>query len=437
MTSTRFTPFQGNVIWKVAAILVLALLLLIPTSMIKGIISEREALQGQTIEEISNKWAKSQELKAIMISIPIEITYTDEDHEQIKEDFIHFLPDQLLISGNIDPKTLSRGIYQAVVYQSDLLIKGKINIPEIPLEDNITKVHYQKAFATIGISDLRGIKENIAFQWNGEKLEESPGTRSETNINSGVTIPLPLTTSGNYDFEYQLHLQGSKEMNFVPLGKITEVKINSPWQDPAFDGHFLPEHREILQEGFNAEWKILQHNRNFPQQWRGTNQIKRWQSAVFGVKLLSPMDDYRKAMRSAKYAILTIGLTFLVFFLVEILNDRRIHPLQYILVGLALCLFYILLVAISEHSNFNLAYLISSTTVVGMIGGYSASVLGDRKLSFLLLISLATTYAFLFTTLQLTDYALLMGSIGLALILAATMYFTRKIDWYQVNVQTN
>ena len=182
---------------------------------------------------------------------------------------------------------------------------------------------------------------------------------------------------------------------------------------------------------------MLQLNRNFPQSWIDTGEAEKLQNAAFGVDLILPLDDYQKSMRSAKYAIMTIVLTFLIFFLVEILNGRKIHPFQYTLVGLALSLFYILLISISEHTNFNLAYAISTCAIVGMISLYSMSVFKMPKLSMLLVATLIGIYGFLFVTLQLADYALLMGSIGLTIILAITMYFTRNINWYKLNIATS
>ena len=160
------------------------------------------------------------------------------------------------------------------------------------------------------------------------------------------------------------------------------------------------------------------------------------QESSFGVDLIKPIDDYQKSLRSAKYAAMAIALTFLIFFLVEILNKKKIHPFQYALVGLALCLFYILLVSISEHSNFNIAYGISSVGIVVMISLYSLSVFKKLNLSLILISTLCGIYGFLFVTLQLADYALLMGSIGLLLILGLTMYFTRNINWYKLNMET-
>ena len=226
-------------------------------------------------------------------------------------------------------------------------------------------------------------------------------------------------------------------MSFVPLGNVTEVEIESNWPSPSFNGNFLPDFREVTDDGFSAKWKILQLNRNFPQSWIGRNQSEKMDEASFGVDLILPLDDYRKSMRSAKYAVMTITLTFLIFFLVEILNKKKIHPFQYALVGLALCLFYVLLISISEHSNFNVAYGISTFGIVAMISLYSLSAFKMKKLTVLLVATLSGIYGFLFVTLQLADYALLMGSVGLTLILGATMYFTRNINWYNLNIETD
>ncbi|PIQ29731.1 MAG: hypothetical protein COW63_11560 [Bacteroidetes bacterium CG18_big_fil_WC_8_21_14_2_50_41_14] len=181
---------------------------------------------------------------------------------------------------------------------------------------------------------------------------------------------------------------------------------------------------------------MLQLNRNIPQSWVYGDQRENLNNAAFGVDLILPLDDYQKSMRSAKYSVLTIALTFLIFFLVEILNRRKIHPFQYTLVGLALILFYVLLISISEHTNFNVAYFISTVAIVSMVSLYSMSIFKLRKFTMILTTILAAIYGFLFVTLQLEDYALLMGSIGLTIILGATMYFTRKINWYQLNFES-
>lgn len=256
-------------------------------------------------------------------------------------------------------------------------------------------------------------------------------------------------------FAFNLDLNGSSSLGFLPMGKVTEVSINAPWTTPSFTGAFLPDTREVNEAGFSARWKVLHLNRNFPQAWkgnqyyfslselastedmlmppalRGGSEIKPGQqNFAFGVNLLMPVDQYRKSMRSVKYAIMFISLTFLTFFFVEILNRKRIHPIQYLLVGLALCIFFALLLAISEHTAFNLAYILSALAVTALIGIYVSAVFKSRKLTAMLSLLLVLMYGFIFTLLQLEDYALLIGSIVLFIILAVVMYISRRIDWY-------
>ena len=244
-----------------------------------------------------------------------------------------------------------------------------------------------------------------------------------------------LFRSINYSFN--LDLQGSHNLSFMPVGSNTNITLESSWSSPSFNGNFIPDARDVSEQGFTANWEVLQLNRNFPQYWTGEGQAYNLAGSVFGIDFILPMDDYQKSMRSAKYAVMTVVLTFLIFFLVEILTKRKIHPFQYTLVGLSLSLFYVLLISLSEHSNFNTAYLISALAVILMISLYSISVFNSKKHSFLLVAVLTGIYGFLFVTLQLTDYALLMGSIGLMLILATTMYFTRNINWYNINKGSN
>ena len=289
------------------------------------------------------------------------------------------------------------------------------------------------------MSDLRGIKENVEIKWGNQSLKVEPGTRIPNTVESGVTVPLPdieALTGQDQDFQFQLHIQGSQNLSFIPLGKTTNAHLNSVWPSPGFDGSFLPDSREVTSEGFTADWKVLELNRNFPQTWLGVYSSLVFEQSAFGVSLIKTVDDYRKSERSVKYALLTIALTFLVFFLVEILNKRRIHPFQYALVGLALSIFYILLVSVSEHSNFDIAYTVSFVAIILMVGLYARRLFNSLKLSSLLSFCLTGIYGFIFITLQLEDYALLMGSIGLAVILALTMYLTRNIDWYNLKLNT-
>jgi len=413
------------------------LLLLIPASMIMSIITEREQMNELAITEVSSKWANSQEIIGPVLTIPVVYEYKNDERIIETTKYWHLLPENLKIEGSVEPQNLKRGIYEVVVYQSNLSVSGDFRVAQSPDPTDLKEIKYHQSFLTIGISDLRGIKNSIELQWDEENLNVKPGSRISEIVYSGITVDVPdlqEKLDRNIEFQFSLDLQGSRNLSFTPVGNQTEVQLTSPWPSPSFNGNFLPDSREVGQGGFKATWSVLQLNRNFPQWWIGDSNAVKMKESAFGVDLILPLDDYQKSFRSAKYAVMTIALTFLVFFLVEILNRKKIHPFQYTLVGLALCLFYTLLVSISEHSNFNLAYGISTLGIVAMISLYSLSIFKARKLTLLLVVILGGIYGFLFVTLQLADYALLMGSIGLALILGATMYFTRNINWYQLSI---
>jgi inner membrane protein len=404
--------------------------------MIKSIISEREELSNSAMIEVSEKWGSSQQFNGPILTIPVIYESIKDDQIEHITEYFHILPEELHINGLIEPETLKRGIYEVIVYNSELSINGKFDTDKKIVHSNLVKVLYDQAFLTFGISDLRGIKNRIFLLWNNEKLNVEPGSKLPEIIKSGITVYLPAISDNadtKIDFNFELNLQGSQNISFIPLGSLTNVNIKSSWNSPSFNGNFLPDHREVANDGFKASWKVLQLNRNYPQSWLGPKHSDSIEESGFGMDFILPIDDYQKSMRSAKYAVMTIALTFLIFFLVEILNKRKIHPFQYALVGLALSLFYILLVSISEHTNFDLAYLISSFAILTMISLYSLSVFKAIKLSLILVFTLTVIYGFLFVTLQLADYALLLGSIGLTLILGATMYYTRKINWYKLN----
>ncbi|AGA77703.1 cell envelope integrity protein CreD [Echinicola vietnamensis] len=428
---------SNSVSLKLLVITILVLLLLIPSSMIMDLISEREALNEQTKAEVSSKWANSQQVNGPVLTVPLLYEYHDK--EEIREEikYLYLLPEQLQVDGKITPETLRRGIYEVVVYTSHLVFAGDFQLQENFSRNNLKEIQYDKAFLTIGISDLRGIKEELVVNWGGEQLQVKPGSKIPALIHQGISVDLPhldLMKGKKIPFSFALNLQGSRSMSFVPVGGTTEIQLTSPWSSPSFSGNFLPDQREVTNVGFTANWKVLQLNRNFPQFWVDESQGGNLQAAAFGVDLLFPVDNYQKSMRSAKYAVMTIVVTFLVFFLVEVLNKRKIHPFQYALVGLGLCLFYVLLVSITEHSDFNTAYAMATLGIVSMIVLYSLTVFKKKMLSLLLLAALAGAFGFLYVTLQLTDYALLMGSIGLTVMLAMTMYFTRNIDWYQLSI---
>jgi len=430
---------KNNLLLKTGLIVLIALLLLIPAVMIENMIYERENTQKEAVIEVSSKWSTQQTLTGPVLSIPYyhyikqySIKDSSEKIVQIK-DYMHFLPDVLTIEGTLIPEKRYRGIYEVVVYNSTIHFSGSFNTIDFKSYDIPEKdILFDKAFVSIGINDLRGIEKQVALNWNKETVFFNPGTVTNDFISSGINAETPIESNNPraYEFSLDLNLKGSQLLHFVPVGKVTDLYLSSAWSNPSFNGAFLPDSRNVDENGFEAHWNILHLNRNFPQSWLGNSYSV--QEAAFGVDLLLPVDNYQKATRTIKYAILFIALTFMVFFFVEILNKRFIHPIQYILVGFALIIFFSLLLAISEHIKFNLAYIISALATLVLVTGYVKAILKSNKLTLLISGILIILYTFIFVIIQLQDYALLIGSIGLFIILGLVMYFSRKIDWYTV-----
>ncbi|HCQ29016.1 MAG TPA: cell envelope integrity protein CreD, partial [Flavobacteriales bacterium] len=343
----------------------------------------------------------------------------------------HLLPEELYYSSDIFPETRHRGIFDVMVYKSDNIISGSFPKLDSSLIGNGNiEILWNKASINFGLSDLRGIQEEVYINWNNKKIPFNPGVSNENVFKSGIHIPILFNPGKNNDFSINLALNGSQQIDFLPLGKTTTIDLKSSWSSPKFVGAFIPDSYEI-KDGFTAHYKQLHLNRNFPQYWSDSNH-NIYDSAM-GVELITPNDNYNKAIRSAKYAEMFIAFTFLVFFFFEVKNKKRIHPIQYILVGLALIINYTLLVSISEHISFNWAYIISAVATIALIGWYVHVILVKKQLTWLLIAILTMLYGFIFVILQLEDWALLAGSIGLFIVLTGVMYFSRKIDWYNLN----
>lgn len=432
---------KNNIYFKVGTIVTITLLLLFPTSMIKDLIHEREATQNEAINEVSSKWAEQQTISGPFISIPYyryirEVSAKDstEKNVQIKE-YIHVLPNQLKVSGNINPEKRHRGIYEIVVYNSKLDISGTFNMNDLSSLDIQPKnILFDKAEFVVGINDLRGIEQQVSLSWNNDKISFNPGGSSNDVVNTGINalIYINPNDSSIYNFNLSLDLKGSQLLYFTPVGKVTDINLASEWANPSFNGAFLPDSREVSDKGFTANWNVLHLNRNYPQVWTGSRHSIG--NSAFGIDLLLPVDKYQKSYRSIRYAILFIAFTFLVFFFIEVLNKVFIHPIQYILVGISLIVFYTLLLSISEHMNYNLAFILSAFATLLLIAGYVRAILNSGKLALLISGILTVLYTFIFTIIQLQDYALLIGSIGVFIILGLVMYFSRKIDWYNLNL---
>lgn len=421
---------------KMIVIAVIALLLLIPATSIESLIYERQLNRDAAIQEVSNKWGGEQMLAGPILNIPYRVYHENKEGElRYTVHYAHFLPKTLTIDGKVDPESRKRGIYEVVLYNTKLRFSGVFERPDFDIWSiDPQNVHWDEAYISIGIPDMSGIQKDLTLIWNGKNQVVESGLPEKEVINSGLISRVAFGEEEVAKFEFAVDLNGSGQLSFVPTGKKTLVKLASPWADPSFNGEFLPDHREVGKDGFTAEWEVLDVNRNYPQQWLGNTQ--HIQEAAFGVGLILPVDEYQKNMRSAKYAILVISLSFLMFFLIEILNKKRFHPFQYVMVGLAIVLFYSLLISFTEHMGFNLAYLIASALVIGLITVYVAAVFKTRKLTILVSLLLTIIYFFIFVILQLQDFALLVGSLGLFGALASLMYLSRHINWYELNPRT-
>lgn len=427
------TWMRSSITIRVLSIGFMILILLIPASMIQSLIRERQYRSDDAIREVGSVWGEKQTIAGPVLTIPYNKHYVNDKNEvYVQKEYAHFLPEKLEITGSVEPEKRHRGIYDIVVYTSKLNFNGSFNNIDfdewkIKQED----VLWDEATVAIGIPDMRGIKDPIELAWNTKSFSFNPGLETKDVIANGVSVRINVL-GNNFravnNFSFNLNIRGSEELYFIPLGKTTDVKLKADWPSPKFQGAYLPEEHDVTDSGFSAHWHLLHLNRNYPQKWLGEQYNV--SNSAFGLSLIIPVDHYQKSERSAKYAIMIIAFTFLIFFFVEVLNKTRIHPIQYLLVGLALIIFYSLLLAISEHISFNISYIISSVATISLVTLYSKSIYKNTKQTTITGLTLIILYGFIFITLQLQDYALLMGSIGLFLVMAIVMYLSRKINWY-------
>ncbi len=414
----------------------LYLILLIPSSMVQSVIRERQGRRNEATREVSGKWAGEQEIAGPMVIIPY-LEYFKDEGDQVHERtrYANFLPDRLDIDGRIESEIRYRGIYDVAVFTAHLEISGSFD--EFSFEDwRIPRenVLWDEAILSFRIRDMRGIEEIPTFTWNDSLITAKPGALKREGGSGGIHLSVPLVageskTQGGR-FLATLAIRGSESIRFLPLGEVTESTLTADWGDPSFVGAFLPDRREIQDDSFTAEWKVLAMNRAYPQSWIG--DLDRMDRSGFGVQLLLPIDEYLKSTRATKYAGLFIVLTFLAVFLIETVTRKRVHPFQYLLIGSALIVFYLLLLSLGEHVPFGTAYPVASIPVVYLVAAYGRAILQSRRAAVLIGGIMAVLYATLFVLLQVEDHALLVGSTGLFCAIAATMYLTRKIDWYRV-----
>ena len=437
-----------NLLIKLGAIAALILLLMVPILMIDGMIEERQSLRDGVLEDIARSSSYSQKIVGPLLVVPYRKTVRewktrDKTGERYLEESevggrLYFLPERLSVGGDIRTELRARGIYQARLFHSDSHLAGHFELPaNFGVTEDLGDYRFGEPFVSVGISDIRGIKNNLVLQQGERKLPFQPGS-ADPLLGAGVHAPLSMAVADVHqgqrlDFAFDLLLQGTGELSIAPVGRETQVDLGADWPHPKFIGEYLPSEREISGDGFTARWQTSFFATNMEEalsECAYGGECNAFLGRQFGVSFVDPVDQYLKSDRALKYALLFIALTFAGFFLFEVLKRLAVHPVQYGLVGLSLAMFYLLLLSLAEHMAFARAYALAASACVLLIGFYVSHVLHSWLRGGGFTAALAGLYAMLYALLSAEDYALLMGSLLVFGLLAAVMVLTRRLDWY-------
>jgi inner membrane protein len=450
-------------------------LLLIPAFMVQSLIGERQRRRTDALREVSGKWGSPQLLTGPVLVVPYEVverTTTEAEGKRPattqlvrRTEYAYFAPDSLAISGTLTPERRRRGIYDLVVYGSNLQLRGTFTTASLAGWQDLapTSLRWADAFVALRLSDLKGLRAGVTLRWDGQphafeagaaELDLPGAGRPRLAVDEGhdeqaaelgvafdeeagdetLVARLPLRDltdlSSPHRFALDLQLNGTDLLLAAPLARRTTLQLRAPWATPSAVGAFLPDQTpKVGPDGrFSARWRVLDLNRNLPQRWRTPNPTPSVAATVFGIRLMVPVDEYQKTMRVAKYALLTLSLTFLTFFFVELRHRRPVHLLQYLIVGVALVIFYTLLLALAEHLGFNAAYALATLIITGLVVLYARGIFGRWSSALTTAGVLLLLYGYIFVILQLEDYALLLGTLLLVVTLAVVMYLTRRTD---------
>jgi len=426
---------------KIIMVGLLALFLLIPLSYVQSLITERADRKKEVVQEVTTTWGSDVHIYGPTLRIPYYVfsetttlnpaTKKEEITQTKSIAYAYFFPEKVDFKTQIKKdNSLKRGLYSVVVFSTDIQVKGAFGVPNFKkLQIDEANVLWDQATMVLKTTNLKSSKSNLKLKANQYDLTFESKENTDKYFDDLESEIFDLRETKSVAFEFQMKYNGSNSVKFVPVGKNTTVSIDSDWENPSFEGIFSANtgSKSITENGFHADWTILQVNRPFAQEH--AEYLPQLNEYLFGVKLIETVDQYQQNERASKYGFLMIGLTFLIFFLIQTISKISIHIFQYGMIGLALVLFYTLLISITEHSSFSIAYIIASIAVLVMLFLYTLSILKSRKFALFVASSLAALYAFIFVIIQLENYALLVGSVGLFMILGIVMYFSRKIDW--------
>ena len=434
---------RNSAIARLIVMSALTIILLVPLTWVYSTVSERASRRDTAVTEVSATWGGQQVIGGPVLSVPYTIVWTDNSgRQQHSTCRAFFLPRELHIEGDLNTETRSRGIFDVVIYRLNLKLSGTFVRPQMDWVRPVPEhVDWDQAVLQIGVSDPKGLARRASLTWRGNALPFAGGSPDVGLFQTGLHAPIGalegIPAGTDLPFQFTLDLNGTRDLKFLPASEETTVALKSPWPHPSFMGAALPDTRRIDAGGFTAQWRVQDFGRPYPARWTDAEREQITQqsgSSAFGLSLVQPVDIYQQAERAVKYAVLFIVLTFLVFFLWEVFSDTLLHPVQYAFVGVAMCVFYLLLLSISEHAGFDRSYAISAGVTTLLIAGYARAVLGGLRPGAAVFSALTTLYGFLYLLLRLEDYALLAGAIGLFLVLAFVMFITRRMNWYELKL---
>lgn len=439
------TPFAGlgrSPLIRLLVVMFLALVLQIPILMIEGLIAERRTRRDTALDQVAATWGRAQTVNGPILVVPYvrrvaEATLDGKRIVRTESHKLRILPRALTVEGRLVPQERKRGIFSIPVYEADLVLAGTfapLDPATFPLPRDEVTLDWADAHVVVGIADPRSIQEATALTWGDRAIPFLPGTRAfpeaPVGIHAPLALPGPPAAGEPIRFSLPLKLHGSVGFRVAPAGEQTDVHVVSSWPSPSFQGGWLPARHTVGGEGFDARWSVPNLGRGIPSMLSDDRQpASPLTGLAFGVDLLAPVDTYRLADRSVKYAFLFIIFTLGFLWLVEVLMGVPVHPVQLLLVGAALCIFYLLELSLAEHIGFRPAYAIATAAIVGMITAYAAAFLRSWRRAWMLGGAVAGLYAYLYIVLINEDAALLVGSIGLFVALGAVMYLTRRVDW--------
>ena len=436
---------RNSAIVRLIVMGVLTIGLLIPLMWVYALITERAARRDGAVAEVSATWGGAQVIGGPVLTVPYTYTFVDNNGRQQRGTaYASFLPRDLDVTASLATEIRQRGIFDVVVYRANVKIAGVFLRPDLgwirPVPE---RIEWDQATVQLGISDSRGLTRRAALTWGKDTLPLTGGARDVGLVRAGVRTVVPsfesVAIGAEIPFDVTLDVNGTRELRFLPAAEETTVAVTAAWPHPSFTGMALPETRQVSGNGFSATWRVQDFGRPYAARWSSydvnLDQLAEHAArSTFGVALVQPIDIYQQADRAVKYAVLFLVLTFTVFFLWEVFSASLLHPMQYAFVGFALCVFYLLLLSLSEHVGFDLAYGASAAVTILLIAGYARAVLGGTRQAASVLAALVTLYGFLYLLLRLEDYALLAGSVGLFLVLALVMFITRRMDWYELRL---